>query len=224
MKCPSCWRENPPDGRFCRFCGSPLSDRHALQRERPQEEATQASAQPRSPTHKPPEGADWGYSWDIKSFTDSAIERLGTMLRSLMNRTETTDDLAHGQVVIIAARWILVMAGLVLALWNPAAMGELQTQVVLLLGLAGVNFFLHARLLMGRPISTPVVYAASVADLTVISIAIIVGGGFDSGLYVFYFPALLAVSVAFRGEVAAASQPLLFARPTSGPSIPIPAP
>ena len=28
------------------------------------------------------------------------------------------DDLAYGQIVIVAARWILVTAGLVLALWR----------------------------------------------------------------------------------------------------------
>ena len=67
------------------------------------------------------------------------------MLRDFLNRSDSTDDLSHGQVVIVAARWILVLAGIFLALWNPAAMGELRIQIVLILALAVGNFYLHAR-------------------------------------------------------------------------------
>ena len=117
---------------------------------------------------------------------------------------DTTDDLAHGQVVIIAARWTLVVAGLVLALWNPAAMGELRISIVLILGLAVANFFLHSQVLMRGPVLANVAYAASAADIAVISLVIIVAGGFGSTVYVFYFPALLALSVAFPSRVTLA--------------------
>ena len=117
---------------------------------------------------------------------------------------DTTDDLAHGQVVIIAARWTLVVAGLVLALWNPAAMGELRISIVLILGLAVANFFLHSQVLMRGPVLANVAYAASAADIAVISLVIIVAGGFGSTVYVFYFPALLALYVAFPSRVTLA--------------------
>ena len=123
------------------------------------------------------------------------------MVDSIMGRFDSLEDLSHGQVVIIAARWILVGAGLMLALWNPDALGELKIQIMLILSLAVGNFFLHSRVLMGRPVSAIVAYAATAADIVVISLIVIAGGGFDSGLYVFYFPALLALSVAFRTEV-----------------------
>ena len=45
-------------------------------------------------------------------------------------------------------------------------------------------------------------YGASAGDIAVISGLIVVHGGFDANSYVFYFPALLALSVAFRTEVA----------------------
>ena len=125
------------------------------------------------------------------------------MFRTQKEGTESSADLAHGQVVIIAARWILVVAGLVLALWDPAEMGELRTQIVLVLGLAVGNFYLHGQLLNKKPVLSRVVYAASAADIAVISLIMIVQGGFESNLYVFYFPALLAMSVAFRTEIAA---------------------
>jgi hypothetical protein len=119
---------------------------------------------------------------------------------------EPSEDLHHGQIVIIAARWILVGAGLLLAFWNPDAVGELRVQLMLILGLAVANFFLHSRVLMGRQVVPAVAYLASAVDIGVISMIVAVGGGFDSGAYVFYFPALLVLSVAYRTEVT-----LLFA-------------
>lgn len=123
------------------------------------------------------------------------------MPKSWIDRMVNSDDLAHGQVVIIMARWILVMAGLMLAVWNPDAIGEFRTQIVLVLGLAVANFYMHAQVLMRRPVSAPVVFAASAADIAVISAIIIAQGGFESNLFVFYFPAILALSVAFRTQV-----------------------
>ena len=114
---------------------------------------------------------------------------------------EPSEDLHHGQIVVIAARWMLVGAGLLLALWNPAAVPELKVQLMLILGLAVANFFLHSRVLMGRQVMPAVAYMASAVDIGVISMIIAVGGGFESGAYVFYFPALLALSVAYRTEV-----------------------
>ena len=127
-----------------------------------------------------------------------------SMMDSLKNQSDSTEDLAHGQVVIIAARWILVVAGLMLALWNPEAMGELQVSIVLILGLAMANFFLHSQVLQRRRVRPNVAYGASAADIAVISLVLIVGGGFDTIPYVFYFPALLALSVAFPTKVTMA--------------------
>jgi hypothetical protein len=106
-------------------------------------------------------------------------------------------DLVHGQIVIVTARWILVLTGLLLTMWNPGPIGELRIQIMVILLLAIANFYLQAQLLMRRPALDQVVYAASAADLTVITILIMNGGGFDSGLYIFYFPAILAFSIAF---------------------------
>ena len=106
-------------------------------------------------------------------------------------------DLMYGQSVIATARWILVVSGLFLALWNPGPMSELRLQILLILLLAVANFYLQAQLLMKKPAGNGVVYFASAADLVVISVMVILGSGFDSNIYVFYFPALLAISVAF---------------------------
>ena len=126
------------------------------------------------------------------------------VLNGSMYRADVEDDLAHGQGVILAARWILVVSALALAIWEPRALGVLWVQIVLILGLAAANFFLHSQLLMRRPVLAKVVYAASAADIAVVSLIVFAAGGFSSGTYVFYFPALVAMSVAFRPVITLA--------------------
>src|SRR5688572_20844296 len=81
-----------------------------------------------------------------------------------------SEDVASGQIVIISARWVLVLAGLLLTLWQPGTLAELRVHIVALLLLAVGNFYLHAQVLMRRPLPDLAVYAASVADIAVISL------------------------------------------------------
>ena len=119
-------------------------------------------------------------------------------------RAEAQSDLDHGQVVIVTARWILIAAGLFLAIvYPPANVAELRLQIAVILVLAVANFFLHAQLLKGRPITRDTAYAASGIDLAVISILLLSQSGHDPYLYVLYFPALLGLSVAFEPAVTA---------------------
>jgi membrane protein implicated in regulation of membrane protease activity len=118
-----------------------------------------------------------------------------------MDSDSSADNLRFGQGVIIAARWILVAAGLALALVSPAPLGELRLQIVLILGLAVANFWLTAQVLTRRPVLTGIVYALSAADIAVISLLVNAGGGFPSNNYVFYFPAVVAISLAFGLEM-----------------------
>lgn len=106
-------------------------------------------------------------------------------------------ELVHGERVIIAARWILVVAGLALALWNPAGLVQLQIAIVVILGLAVGNFALQMNMITKGSLLSPIVYAASVADLVAISLLIAAAESIPAEAYVFYLPALLAVSVTF---------------------------
>ena len=119
-------------------------------------------------------------------------------LQSLFS-PEQTDDLTHGQRVIVTARWILVLSALLLTLWNPGEIRELRVQIAFILILAVGNFYLHAQLLRGRRIWGELVVAASLVDVTVISVMIAISstGTFDSNVFAFYFPAILAFAVAF---------------------------
>ncbi len=114
--------------------------------------------------------------------------------------TEQTDDLTQGQRVIVTARWILVLGGLLLTLWNPGdgEIGDLRVQLAFILILAVGNFYLHAQILRGRRVWGELVVAASLVDITVISVMIGISDvRFESNVFAFYFPAILAFAVAF---------------------------
>lgn len=109
----------------------------------------------------------------------------------------TSEDLAHGQIVIVTARWILIIGGLALALGHPSPIAQLRLEVLALLLLAIPNFYLHAQVLMRRSTIDLVIYATSAVDLIIVTLLVVIEGGFPSSLFVFYFPALVALSVAF---------------------------
>ena len=111
------------------------------------------------------------------------------------------DYLGHGQIVIVAARWVLVALGLLLTLWRPADLFALQVSIGVILAAAVANFFLHTRILNRKPVRRELVYAASAADILLISILVAVGSGFQSDVFVYYFPAVLAFALVFPPPV-----------------------
>jgi hypothetical protein len=117
--------------------------------------------------------------------------------RSPLRARAHADELATGQLVIVVARWLLVLVGLLVAVWNPDPLPRLRIQIAVILVVAIANFVMHAQLLRRRPTLEIVAYAASLGDLLVISLLVASQGGFASNVFVFYFPAMLAISVAF---------------------------
>lgn len=114
---------------------------------------------------------------------------------------EDTEDLSFGQIVLVSARWILVVVGLVLTLWDPAPIGTLRIQLLVIFLVAAANFYLHAQTFMQRPVSSQVVYAASAVDLVVVTLFVTINGGFRSPLFTFYFPAIVAFAVVFPTRI-----------------------
>ncbi len=113
----------------------------------------------------------------------------------------TTEELQHGQIVIVSARWAMVSTGLVLLMWQPGDLPGFTISILVLLTLAVMNFFLHVQILRNQPIGHEAVYAMSLADLVVISLIVVTGAGFESGGFAFYYPAVLAYSLVFPGQV-----------------------
>jgi len=119
---------------------------------------------------------------------------------------DNADDLAGGQIVIVIARWLLVLAGLGLTLWHPmeSDLDRVRITILVLLALAVSNFYLHARSLIGRAVRAPLLYAASAADIAVITLIVWTKGGMSGAPFVFYFPALIAFALVFQGRITAA--------------------
>lgn len=120
-----------------------------------------------------------------------------------VGEAENLDDLAHGQVVLVTARWILVISSLCFVLWHPEAINTLRIQIILILCLAIANFYLHAQVLMKRSVLPQVIYAASICDLIAITSVVAIEDSFHSNTFVFYFPAIMAYSVVFAPRLTA---------------------
>ena len=113
------------------------------------------------------------------------------------NISSYLDDLAQGQSVIVIARWVLAVAGIFLILLDPGPINIVRFQIMIILALAVSNFYLSAQILMKKRTLESVIYGASLADLAVITAIVISQGGFKSDTFAFYFPAMLAMSLAF---------------------------
>jgi hypothetical protein len=115
-----------------------------------------------------------------------------------------SEDLVFGQTVLVWARWILIGTGLVLSFWTPRDLLTLQVQLAAIVALAFGNFYLHVQLLRGHAAVDKVVYAASLADICVVTALVLVQGGYSSPVFVFYFAAVVGISVAFPTILTAA--------------------
>jgi hypothetical protein len=113
------------------------------------------------------------------------------------------DDLSQGHTVIIAARWLLVVSGLMFLLYRPQSTAEVAIGVLGVLAIAVTNLWLHTRLITRQAIEPEWAYWASVADLAVISALVLVQGSASSKAMVFYYPAVLAFSLVFPPGVTA---------------------
>jgi hypothetical protein len=111
--------------------------------------------------------------------------------------TVRSEDLGFGQPVLVWARWILIGTGLLLSFWNPSDPTTLKVQLAAIVALAFGNFYLHVQLLRGHPALDAVVYGASLADIGVVTALVLVQGGYPSPVFVFYFAAVVGISVAF---------------------------
>jgi glucan phosphoethanolaminetransferase (alkaline phosphatase superfamily) len=80
----------------------------------------------------------------------------------------------------------------------------LQVQLAAIIALAFGNFYLHVQLLRGHPAIDNVVYGASLADIAVVTALVLVQGGYPSPVFIFYFAAVVGISVAFPSWMTAA--------------------
>jgi hypothetical protein len=118
---------------------------------------------------------------------------------------EVAEDVYFGQIVIIWARWFVILAAAVLALWSSDDTSELGKRALLVVVLMGVNFFLHGRSISGRPANMTLLLATSLIDIAVVGamVAFWSGGGIESELYVLYYPLVFAFALVFPQRITA---------------------
>lgn len=116
---------------------------------------------------------------------------------------EAAEDIYFGQVVLIWARWFVILAAAVLALWSSDTTAELATRSLLVVALMGVNFFLHGRTLMEKPANKQLLIASSAIDLVITGgiVALWGSNGLESELYVLYYPLLFAFALVFAPRI-----------------------
>src|SRR5579883_3272318 len=97
---------------------------------------------------------------------------------------------AGGQLVVLAARWLLILFGLAITLWSPvqADLDKVRVSLFVLLGLAIGNFFLNARALGRSRLPDAVAVVTSMADIGVISLLTAVYGGLRAPVFVICVP------------------------------------
>ena len=117
-------------------------------------------------------------------------------MQSQRNSTqEAAEDIFFGQLVIIYARWFVIVAMVILALWSTSSVNQLVGAVIFIVPLMVINFFVHGRYLMEKPVNKMLLTVLSAVDILIITLLIIfwpTGKGLMSQFYIFYYPLILA--------------------------------
>ena len=119
----------------------------------------------------------------------------------------SAEDIYFGQVVANWARWAIIGAALILVLWTSADTLRLVLGVLPIVGLMVVNFYLHGRCLASQPANGMLVAIASAIDIALITGLILLwpfSSVLGGGLFVLYFPALVAFAFIMRPRISIA--------------------
>lgn len=112
-------------------------------------------------------------------------------LLRLIPRTRRLDRdvLRYAATISVWGRWFVMATAGFLVVYRPPATDALVF-AALLLSLGALNGALHARLIADRPITRTQLQAMGVADIVVITAAVISHGGFSSFIFLAYYPAV----------------------------------
>lgn len=117
---------------------------------------------------------------------------------------ESAEDIFFGQISIIWARWFLIAAGTVIALWSAIDASQLTLAVLTLVALMGLNFFAHGRYITGKPVNQFLLLFGNLLDVTIITLLVIFWSGqtgLKSNFFILYYPMLLAWALVFPPSV-----------------------
>jgi len=108
---------------------------------------------------------------------------------------EAAEDVFFGQLVIIYARWFVIVSMVILALWTSTTINQLIGAVIIIVPLMAINFFVHGRYLMEKPVNRLLLTVLSGVDLVAVTLLIMFWpaekGAFNQ-FYILYYPLILA--------------------------------
>ena len=107
------------------------------------------------------------------------------------------DDYRPTVAIAVAVRWLLVSAFLAMVNYRGDHTSTWMIFNGLGVGMVLANGFMTWRLLAHRPITWHYALGIGLLDLAVITVALYVSNGLQNGSYVFYYPALLGLSLMF---------------------------
>ena len=111
------------------------------------------------------------------------------------------DVVRYAALVSVWGRWFVWLLGVFLlayrpGLWYPEDIEYLSLPV--LLGM--LNGLAHYRLLTKRPVTWRWVFFLSAAEIALITVGIVIGGGFRSFIFLAYYPSLAVFAVVFSSH------------------------
>lgn len=128
------------------------------------------------------------------------------MQATITRKQEAAEDIFFGQIVLIWARWFVILGAGIYALWTASTVTQLTIAILFIAVMMGINFFVHGRYLMERPINQYLLMALSFVDAAVITLILMAWPGqkgLASFLFVLYYPMLTAFAFVFGPEFTA---------------------
>lgn len=127
------------------------------------------------------------------------------MQRVRSREQAASEDIYFGQVVANWARWFVIGSGVLSILWLAEDTAKLIVGVLPIVGLMAVNFYLHGRLLAGRPANRILIGIATAIDIVLITGLVTLWPGvppLDNGFFVMYYPILLAFAFIMEPRIS----------------------
>ncbi len=127
-----------------------------------------------------------------------------TSATSRSQAREAAEDVFFGQIVIIWARWFLIIAGAIIALWSADSIGQITVSTLVVIVLMAINFFMHGRYILQKPANRLLLLAASAVDVAIITFLVIAWPGqpgLNSQFFILYYPLLFAFALVFEPAV-----------------------
>ena len=111
------------------------------------------------------------------------------------------DVVLYAATVSVWGRWFVWLVGVFLLAYRPSFWypGDIEfLSIPVLLGM--VNGLVHYRLLTNRPVTWRWMLVLSATDIALITVGIVIGGGYRSFIFLAYYPALAVFAVVFSSH------------------------